>query len=107
MKEIERVIDTAGILLTKDALEAGISKHLLYSFIKENGFEQVFRRESGIGTSQNYSENKIIELAIHHKSKPGLALSVVEFAERNGGKTIPELFQNMFSRLVSMAKTRG
>ena len=76
-------------------------------FLYENGFEQVFRRESGIGTSQNYSENKIIELAIHHKSKPGLALSVVEFAERNGGKTIPELFQNMFSRLVSMAKTRG
>ena len=41
MKEIERVIDSSGILLTKDALEAGISKHLLYSFIKENGFEQV------------------------------------------------------------------
>ena len=76
-------------------------------FLYENGFEQVFRRESGIGTSQNYSENKIIELAIHHKSKPGLALSVVEFAERNGGKTIPELFQNIFYRLVSMAKTRG
>lgn len=76
-------------------------------FLYKNGFEQVFRRESGIGTSQNYSENKIIELAIHHKSKPGLALSVVEFAERNGGKTIPELFQNIFYRLVSMAKTRG
>ena len=41
MKEIERVIDSSGILLTKDALEAGISKHLLYIFIKENGFEQV------------------------------------------------------------------
>ena len=40
MKEIERVIDSSGILLTKDALEAGISKHLLYSFIKENGFER-------------------------------------------------------------------
>ena len=76
-------------------------------FLYENGFEQVFRRESGIGTSQNYTENKIIELAIHHKSKPGLALSVVEFAERNEGKTIPQLFQNIFSRLVGMAKTRG
>ena len=53
------------------------------------------------------SENKIMELAIHHKSKPGLALSVVEFAERNEGKTIPQLFQNIFSRLVGMAKTRG
>ena len=76
-------------------------------FLYENGFEQVFRRESGIGTSQNYTENKIIELAIHHKSKPGLALSVVEFAERNEGKTIPQLFQNIFSRLVGMAKNRG
>ena len=41
MKEIEGVIDSSGILLTKDAIEAGISKHSLYSFIKENAFEQV------------------------------------------------------------------
>lgn len=41
MKEIERIIDSSGILLTKAAIEAGISKQYLYSFIKEKGYEQV------------------------------------------------------------------
>ena len=37
MISIEKAIDPSGILLTKTAMEAGISKHSLYSFIKENG----------------------------------------------------------------------
>ena len=41
MKLIERIVDKSGILLTKDAIEAGISKYTLYSFINDNGFEQV------------------------------------------------------------------
>ena len=41
MKSIERIVDKSGILLTKDAIEAGISKYTLYSFINDNGFEQV------------------------------------------------------------------
>ena len=41
MISIEKAIDPSGILLTKTAMEAGISKHSLYSFIKENGYERV------------------------------------------------------------------
>lgn len=40
MKTPEEIVDDSGILLTKNAIEAGISKHALYNFIRGNGFEK-------------------------------------------------------------------
>lgn len=40
MKTPEEIVDNSGILLTKNAIEAGISKHALYNFIRNNGFEK-------------------------------------------------------------------
>ena len=40
MKTPEEIVDDSGILLTKNAIEAGISKHALYNFIHDNGFEK-------------------------------------------------------------------
>lgn len=40
MKTPEEIVDNSGILLTKTAIEAGISKHALYNFIRNNGFEK-------------------------------------------------------------------
>lgn len=40
MKTPEEIVDDSGILLTKNAIEAGISKHALYNFIRDNGFER-------------------------------------------------------------------
>lgn len=40
MKTPEEIVDNSGILLTKNAIEAGISKHPLYNFIRDNGFEK-------------------------------------------------------------------
>lgn len=40
MKTPEEIVDDSGILLTKNAIEAGISKHALYNFICNNGFEK-------------------------------------------------------------------
>ena len=40
MKPPEEIVDDSGILLTKNAIEAGISKHALYNFIRNNGFEK-------------------------------------------------------------------
>ena len=40
MKTHEEIVDDSGILLTKNAIEAGISKHALYNFIRNNGFEK-------------------------------------------------------------------
>ena len=36
----EEIVDDSGILLTKNAIDAGISKHALYNFIRNNGFEK-------------------------------------------------------------------
>lgn len=40
MKTPEEIVDDSGILLTKNAIEAGISKHALYNFMRNNGFEK-------------------------------------------------------------------
>lgn len=40
MKTPEEIVDDSGILLTKNAIKAGISKHALYNFIRNNGFEK-------------------------------------------------------------------
>ena len=40
MKTPEEIVDDSGILLTKNAIEAGISKHALYNYIRNNGFEK-------------------------------------------------------------------
>lgn len=40
MKTPEEIVDDSGILLTKTAIKAGISKHALYNFIRNNGFEK-------------------------------------------------------------------
>lgn len=40
MKTPEEIVDDSRILLTKNAIEAGISKHALYNFIRDNGFEK-------------------------------------------------------------------
>ena len=40
MTSHEEIVDDSGILLTKNAIEAGISKHALYNFIRDNGFEK-------------------------------------------------------------------
>lgn len=40
MKTPEEIVDDSGILLTKNAIEAGISKHALYNFIRDNRFEK-------------------------------------------------------------------
>lgn len=40
MKTPEEIVDDSGILLTKNAIEAGISNHALYNFIRNNGFEK-------------------------------------------------------------------
>lgn len=41
MINIENIVDESGILLAKDAIEAGIPKHILYRYIKEKKFEKV------------------------------------------------------------------
>ena len=73
-------------------------EHFLYN----NGFESVYRMESGYGFAQNVTANKIIERAIHRRSKPGLAINIIEKADRLGPEGIPEKLMNLFKTLVML-----
>ena len=41
MKSIEKIIDHTGIILTKDAIALGVSKHELYNYLRDNNYSQV------------------------------------------------------------------
>ncbi len=43
MTDVAKLIDKSGLLLTREAMNKGVSKHSLYSFIEENRFEQVIQ----------------------------------------------------------------
>ena len=102
-----RYIKIAKGFLEKDQI---VKKHLtllddvdIEHYLYSNGFESVYRVESGYGFAQNVPKNKIIERAIHRRSKPGLAINIIEKADRLGPKGIPELIRNMFRNLVDLA----
>ena len=81
-------------------LPAADIEHYLY----QNGFEGVFRREAGVGGRSTLNAGRIIAKAIHHRSKPGMALAVVEEAERLGSEHIPPVLKQMFARVVALAR---
>ena len=41
MSSIEKIIDHTGIILTKDAIALGVSKHELYNYLRDNNYSQV------------------------------------------------------------------
>jgi putative ATP-dependent endonuclease of OLD family len=84
-------------------LPAADIEHYLY----HNGFEAVFRREAGVGGRSTLNAGRIINKAIHHRSKPGMALAVVEEAERLGGEHIPPVIRQMFAKVVALARGQG
>ena len=81
-------------------LPAADIEHYLY----QNGFEGVFRREAGVGGRSTLNAGRIIAKAIHHRSKPGMALAVVEEAERLGSEHIPPVLKQMFARVIALAR---
>ena len=56
MINIENIVDESGILLAKDAIEAGIPKHILYRYIKEKKSEKT-KSESSDDSSEDAEEN--------------------------------------------------
>lgn len=77
-------------------------EHFLYDF----GFADVYRQNCGVSSTHNLSRNKIIDMAIRRKSKPGMALAVVDEARRRGKRSIPHLFQKILVKVKSEANNR-
>lgn len=77
-------------------------EHFLYDF----GFADVYRQNCGVSNTRNLSRNKIIDMAIRRRSKPGMALAVVDEARRRGKRSIPKLFQRILLKARSDANNR-
>ena len=60
-----------------------------------------------MGGRTMWSARHIINKAIHKRSKPGMALAVVEEAERLGGEHIPPVIRQMFAKVVALARGQG
>lgn len=41
MSSIEKIVDHTGIILTKNAIALGVSKHELYNYLRDNNYSQV------------------------------------------------------------------
>lgn len=76
-------------------------------FLYHHGFEAVYRQEAGVTPHQMLPPSKIIERAVSRRSKPGLALAVVEAAERGGVDQMPHTLRQMFSRVIALARRQG
>lgn len=79
-------------------------------FLFHHGFDEVYRREAGNNRNNRnpwLSATKLIDRAISHRSKPGMALAIVEEAERRGQEAIPLLLRQMFSKILALARSQG
>ncbi|MFC3914055.1 DUF2813 domain-containing protein [Pseudaeromonas sharmana] len=82
--------------------------HDIEHFLFHHGFEEVYRREAGMSRQlPSLPAGKIIERAINHRSKPALALCVVEAAERAGAENMPLLLRQLFARVIGLARQQG
>ena len=75
-------------------------------FLYENGFAEVYRQNCGLTSTRSVNKNKIIDMAIKKRSKPGMALAVVDEARRRGKKSVPLLFQKILTRMRGIANCR-
>lgn len=77
-------------------------EHYFYN----NGFSQVFIDAAGMAPSvqRSISIDKVIEQAVRKKSKPALALSILEKMGKNPKEKIPHLFVHLFNVVLCMSK---
>lgn len=76
-------------------------------FFYANGFARVYQDAAGLNAAQRRTlhADKIIESAIHKKSKPGMALAVVNQMQQQGPDSVPQLFRDMLRRILKLAKS--
>ncbi|MGR7921407.1 DUF2813 domain-containing protein [Zobellella denitrificans] len=92
----ERETDHLTVLPRSD-----IEHYLFY-----NGLEPVFRQEAQIH-DKHTPASRIIERALSRRSKPGMALAVVEAIELQGPQLVPVELRRMFARIVAIARRQG
>jgi putative ATP-dependent endonuclease of the OLD family len=81
--------------------ERDIEHHLFF-----NGYADVYREYSGIPAfhSQNMQPRRIIGTAIHRRSKPFMAIAIVEAIARDGSPGVPQPLKEVIERCIRLAK---
>lgn len=104
--------DEAGYKYARHAVNVGNEDRVtilpsidIEHFLYENGFENVYRRNTGETSLKGLNENKIIEIALKRNTKPGMALAIVDEARLIGKQCVPELFQKIFARSLVKSNT--
>lgn len=72
-------------------------------YLFDNGLESVFRDQAQIH-DKHTPTSRIIERALSRRSKPGMALAVVEAIELQGVQLVPRELRRMFARMVANAR---
>lgn len=76
-------------------------------FMYREGFNQVYHTIARVPVNMQIPIHKVIEKAIHHASKPDVAIAVAMQASEWGNHSIPSLLRKMFSRVVWLARGKA
>lgn len=85
------------------ALPAPDMEHFMF----REGFGPVYHRMASVPLNAQMPVRKVILKAVHHSSKPDLAIEVAMQAGEWGTDSVPPLLKKMFSRVIWLARGRA
>ncbi|CAI0873391.1 Predicted ATPase [Serratia entomophila] len=85
------------------ALPAPDMEHFMF----REGFSTVYHRVASVPANAQMPMRKVILKAVHHSSKPDLAIEVAMQAGEWGTDSVPPLLKKMFSRVIWLARGRA
>ncbi|MDI6954893.1 ATP-dependent endonuclease [Pantoea sp. Pa-EAmG] len=76
-------------------------------FLYKQGFSDVYHQMAHLPLNVPMNARRIITKAIHHSSKPELAIAVAMAAAERGPQAIPPLLDQLFGRVMRLARGRA
>ena len=76
-------------------------------FLYKRGFSDVYHQMAHLPLNVPMNARRIITKAIHHSSKPELAIAVAMAAAERGPQAIPPLLDQLFGRVMWLARGRA
>jgi putative ATP-dependent endonuclease of OLD family len=76
-------------------------------FLYKQGFSDVYHQTAHLPLNVPMNARRIITKAIHHSSKPELAIAVAMAAAERGPEAIPPLLDQLFARVMWLARGRA
>lgn len=76
-------------------------------FLYKQGFSDVYHQMAHLPLNVPMNTRRIITAAIHHSSKPELAIAVAMAAAARGPEAVPPLLEQLFARVIGLAHGRA